>query len=119
MITLYGIPNCDKIRAARRWLEGRDIGYLFHDFRRDGLEEARLRAWCGKLGWENLLNRRGAAWRALPPAERAGLDEGRAQALMRAQPVVIRRPVLEAGELLLVGFEPALYEEHLAGQRIR
>lgn len=115
MITLYGIPNCDKIRAARRWLEDQGIGYLFHDFRRDGLDEARLRTWCGKLGWETLLNRRGTTWRALPPAEREGLDEKRARTLMHAQPAVIRRPVLEAGELLLVGFEPALYEQHLAG----
>lgn len=114
MITVYGLPNCDKIRAARRWLDGQGIAYAFHDFRRDGLDDRRLRSWCAQLGWEQLLNRRGTTWRSLSEAEREGLDEEGARALMRDRPAVIRRPVLEAGELLLVGFSPETYARHLA-----
>jgi arsenate reductase len=106
MTTLYGIRNCDTVKKARAWLDGRGIPYAFHDYKSAGVEEERLRAWVERLGWERLINRSGTTFRKLPEAEREGLDERRAIALMLGQPSMIRRPVVEAGAELLVGFKP-------------
>lgn len=106
---LYGIRNCDTMKKARAWLDARGAAYSFHDYKTQGIEEARLRGWVAELGWQALLNRAGTIFRKLPAAERAGLDEGRAVALMLAQPSMIKRPVLDLGARRLVGFSPAAY----------
>ncbi|MAL88112.1 MULTISPECIES: arsenate reductase [unclassified Brevundimonas] len=103
---LYGIPNCDTVKKARVWMEGEGHPYTFHDYKKAGVEEARLRGWVGRVGWEKLLNRAGTTFRKLPEADKADLDSDKAVALMLAQPSMIKRPVLEAGEVLLVGFKP-------------
>lgn len=109
MTTLYGIPNCDTVKKARRWLAAHDIAYRFHDLRRDGLDEALLGQWIAELGWEALLNRRGTTWRQLPEATRATIDRASAARLMLAQPALIRRPVLARGRQLHAGFSAADY----------
>ena len=113
-ITMYGIRNCDTIKKARAWLESNGVDYAFHDYKVAGLDEARLRGWVSELGWERLLNRSGTTFRKLPEAEKEGLDEDKAVALMLAQPSMIRRPVLDLGDRRLVGFDAAAYEEALA-----
>lgn len=110
MTTLYGIKNCDTIRKARRWLADHDIDYEFHDFRSDGVDAAQLQSWAAELGWETLLNRRGTTWRKLPEAQREGIDEKRAIALMVEHPAMIKRPVLDLGDQRVVGFKEAQYE---------
>ncbi|HGG60042.1 MAG TPA: ArsC family reductase [Gammaproteobacteria bacterium] len=109
MITLYGIPNCDTIRKARRWLDERGVDYRFHDFRKDGLERDQLQAWVDELGWETLLNKRGLMWRRLPEEKKADLDEKRAVALLLEEPAMIKRPVLDLGDRRVVGFSPEDY----------
>lgn len=106
MTTIYGIPNCDTMKKARAWLSEREIPHQFHDYRKAGVPEDRLRAWVDRLGWEVLLNRRGTSFRALPEAERSDLDAERAVAIMLAHPSTIKRPVVESGDELLVGFDP-------------
>ena len=113
MITIYGIRNCDTMKKARAWLDGQGIAYAFHDYKASGIERARLQRWARQVGWERLLNRAGTTFRKLPPADREGLDEGKAIALMLAQPSMIKRPVLELGERLLVGFKPDAYLENV------
>ena len=108
---LSGIANCDTVRKARAWLGARGVAYDFHDFKRMGVDELALGRWIDRFGWEALLNRHGTTFRKLPESERADLDTDKATALMLAHPSAIRRPVLEAGALLLVGFTPARYEE--------
>lgn len=111
MVTLYGIANCDKVRAARRWLDARHIDYRFHDFRKDGVDDRRVSAWSRTLGWEALLNRRGTSWRQLPPQDREGVDAQRAVTLMTAHPALIKRPVLDLNGSLHVGFRDEEYEQ--------
>ncbi|OOG27187.1 ArsC family reductase [Thioalkalivibrio denitrificans] len=111
MITLYGIKNCDTVKKARKWLDDHGVDYRFHDIRADGLDMKRLNAWIKAVGWETLLNRRGTTWRKLPEAEREGIDARRAAALMLAHPTLIKRPVIEHGEQVLVGFDPKAYAE--------
>lgn len=112
-ITIYGIRNCDTMKKARDWLDGHGVDYAFHDYKATGIDAAHLKEWAGKVGWETLLNRAGTTFRALPEADKAGIDEARAIALMLAQPSMIKRPVLDAGDTLLVGFKPGLYEAEL------
>lgn len=113
-VTLYGIANCDTVRKARKWLSENAVDYRFHDFRKDGLEEIRLRAWVAELGWETLLNRRGTTWRKLPEAVRQGVDEESAIAIMLAQPAIIKRPVLDLGNARRLGFTADAYRELFA-----
>lgn len=112
-ITLYGIRNCDTVKKARAWLDGRTIEYVFHDYKTAGIDAKRLQRWCGELGWETLLNRAGTTFRKLPESDQQGLDMGKAVALMLAQPSMIKRPVLDLGKQRLVGFKPELYERAL------
>jgi arsenate reductase (glutaredoxin) len=108
-VTIHGIRNCDTVKKARAWLEGHGVAHDFHDYKAAGIDRAMLEPWVRRLGWEALLNRAGTTFRKLPEAEREGLTEARAIALMLAQPSMIRRPVLTAGDAILVGFDPARY----------
>ena len=113
-MTLYGIPNCGTIKKARAWLDEHRITYRFHDYKRDGLEEALLRSWIAEFGWEALINRRGQMWRKLDPALRDGMDEASAIRVMLATPSIIRRPLLDTGERRHLGFSEAEYAEIFA-----
>ncbi|MGP7796085.1 ArsC family reductase [Sphingomonas sp. CLY1604] len=105
--TLYGIPNCDTVKKARAWLDAAGVAYTFHNYKTAGVDAERLAGWVDRLGWEVLLNRAGTTFRKLPDAQKTGLDAEKAMALMIAQPSMIKRPVVEAGDTLLVGFKPA------------
>ncbi|MGL4542709.1 MAG: ArsC family reductase [Polymorphobacter sp.] len=113
-LDLHGIRNCDTMKKARAWLEAAGVAYRFHDYKTAGADAERLAAWCAALGWEAVLNRAGTTFRALPEAERANLDAGRAVALMVAQPSMIKRPILagtaaSGAPVLLAGFKPESY----------
>jgi arsenate reductase len=110
MTTLYGIRNCDTMKKAWTWLDDHDVAYAFHDYKKQGIDRARLEGWVRELGWETVLNRAGTTFRKLPEADRQGLDPAKAIDLMLAQPSMIKRPVLEADGKLLVGFKPGEYE---------
>jgi len=112
---LFGIPNCDSVRKARRWLDDEKIPYQFHDVRKDGLDATLLAAWIKQSGWETLLNRRGTTWRQLPATAREGIDAQRAQALMLEQLTLIKRPVLAIGTHLEVGFDADRYQTLFKG----
>jgi Spx/MgsR family transcriptional regulator len=105
--SLYGIANCDTVKRARAWFDASGIDYRFVDFKKAGLEPARLARWVDALGWEALLNRRGTTWRQIDVASQATVvDAASAAALMRAQPSVIKRPVVEWPDgSVTVGFD--------------
>jgi len=113
-VTIFGIRNCDTMKTARAWLAGHGVAAEFHDYKVAGIDEARLRRWCGEAGWETVLNRAGTTFRKLDEAAKQDLDADKAIALMLAQPSMIKRPVLEAGGRLLVGFKPESYERFFA-----
>ncbi len=113
MTTIYGIKSCDTMKKARTWLDEHGVKYEFHDYKVSGIDRERLEGWSKKVGWELLLNRSGTTFRKLPEAQRADLTERKAIALMLEQPSMIKRPVLEKGGKLLVGFKPAEYQASL------
>jgi arsenate reductase len=117
VVTIYGIKNCDTMKKARAWLDAHGLAYVFHDYKSEGVDRANLDRWVREVGWERLLNRAGTTFRKLSDENKAGLDEAKAVALMLAQPAMIKRPVLEFGGTLLVGFDPAQYQMVLAARR--
>jgi Spx/MgsR family transcriptional regulator len=112
--TIYGIKNCDTMKKARAWLDSHGVAYEFHDYRTEGVAKDKLKRWSDEVGWETLLNRAGTTFRKLPDGDKEGLNERKALALMLAQPSMIKRPVLEAGAKLLVGFKPEIYAKEVA-----
>jgi Spx/MgsR family transcriptional regulator len=115
-ITIYGIKNCDTMKKARTWLDSHGVAYDFHDYKTAGIDKDRLKRWSEALGWETLLNRAGTTFRKLPDADREGLNEKKALALMLAQPSMIKRPVLDLDGKLLVGFKPEIYAKDVKGR---
>ena len=110
MIILYGIPNCDTVKKARTWLTEHGADYQFHDFKKQGVPPEQLARWAQAAGWETLLNRKGTTWRKLDTAAQAGAqDSAGAQALMLANPSVIKRPVVDWGKDMTVGFDAAAW----------
>lgn len=108
-LKLYGLKNCDSCRQANAWLTAHQRVYEWHDLREDGVDEAVLAEWASRLGWENLLNRKSATWRALPETSRQAIQREKALALMAAHPALIKRPILVAGDQVLLGFAPGHY----------
>jgi arsenate reductase len=111
MTTLYGIPNCDTMKKARKWLADNGVEYEFHDYKKLGIEKKKLNEWIKTVGWETLLNRRGMMWRKVPDDMKANIDEKSAIGLMLETPSIIKRPVLEAKGKVTVGFKAETYEE--------
>lgn len=109
MTTIYGIKNCDTIKKARAWLDAAGVDYRFHDYKLSGVDPATLQTWVDRAGWEIVLNRAGTSFRKLPDADKQGIDADKAIRLMLANPSMIKRPVLEVDDTLLIGFKPEDY----------
>ena len=111
MTTLYGLTNCDACRRARRWLRDHGVEHAFVDVREQPPGASDIARWLARFGWRALLNRRSATWRALPESERSGLDEMRTTALLRQYPLLLKRPILEAGASAVLGFDEQRYSQ--------
>jgi Spx/MgsR family transcriptional regulator len=109
-VTFYGIPNCDTVKKARTWLDGKGVAYIFHDYKKQGADPAKLASWVDKAGWEKVLNRAGTTFKKLADADKEGLDAAKAVKVMAANPSAIKRPIVEYPGGLLVGFKEAEWE---------
>jgi len=108
--TLYGIPNCDTVKKAQKWLAQQNIDYSFHDYRKDGLDEELVQFFLSHLSWSELLNKRSTSYRALTDEQKAGLNEVTAVALFIEFPTLIKRPLLIDGDNALLGFKAESYQ---------
>ncbi len=113
MITLYGISNCDTVKKAKTWLESQHIDYQFHDYRKDGLDPQLLNYFAEQLGWETLLNKRSTSWRQLNEQQKQQLSETTALQYMLETPTLIKRPLLDTGKRLIIGFKIDDYQQLL------
>ena len=111
MLKMYGIPNCDTIKKARNWLKDNNVDYEFHNYKKDGVPEKELKKWVKDVGWEILLNKRGTTWRKLDDTTKDNVDEKSAISIMLDNPSIIKRPVLDNGKTLLVGFAEENYKQ--------
>jgi arsenate reductase len=110
---MFGIKNCDTMKKAMAWLSAEGIAYEFVDYKKAGVAAAHLPDWMQRAGWQTLLNTRGLMWKKLSEAERSDVDADKALALMTQYPSLIKRPVLDLGSTLLVGFDPETYRRSL------
>ena len=109
MIKIYGIPNCDTMKKARKWLDDNDLEYEFHNYKKHGVPEKALNNWIKQSGWEILLNRRGTTWRRLDDATKENIDKKSALQIMLDNPSIIKRPILDTGGNISVGFSEKTY----------
>jgi len=109
MIKIYGIPNCDTMKKARKWLDNNNLNYEFHDYKKLGVPEKNLKQWVKKAGWDVVLNKRGTTWRKLGDEIKNNIGEASAIQVMLDNPSAIKRPVLENGKTLLIGFKENEY----------
>lgn len=112
-LQFYGIPNCDTVKKARKWLDAQGLEYSFHDYKKEGADPAKLAAWIAEKGVDIVLNKRGTTFRKLSDAQKADLGEAKAVALLAEHPSMIKRPVVEHASGLLVGFKEAEWSEAL------
>ncbi|MEZ9722206.1 ArsC family reductase [Vibrio splendidus] len=108
-ITMFGIPNCDTIKKAKKWLETEGIEFEFHDYRKQGINEELVKTFCSELGWELVLNKRGTTYRQLTQEQKDTLTEEKAVALLVEQPAMIKRPILKVEGKLHIGFKADQY----------
>ena len=106
--TVYGIRNCDTMKKAFAWLDAHKVAYDFHDYKKAGVPPGKLKAWAAKVGWEKLANTRGPTWRRIPEAQKANLEKA-----LEANASAIRRPIVETGGKLLVGFDAEAFKAAL------
>ena len=112
MYTIYGIPNCDIVKKVFNWMQKNQVRYRFHDYKKDGITEAKLQSWCRQSGWEAIFNKRSTTWKELGKATQASLTgEDAAIQVMAAHNSIIKRPVIEKdGKVVTIGFDEKKYE---------
>ena len=113
MTTLYGIPNCDTVKKARNWLDEHNVDYQFHDFRKDGLSQSTIENWLEELAWDKVVNKRSTTWRSLSEETKSAMNSSLAVQEILKQTTLVKRPVLESGDILLIGFNEATWKEQL------
>lgn len=114
MTTLYGIPNCDTVKKAQKWLTKNNINYTFHDYRKDGLDEALIKELLTNLTWTDLLNKRSTSFRALSTEQKELLNEDTVVPLFIEFPTLIKRPLLVNNKSQLLGFKSEAYQAFFA-----
>lgn len=111
-ITLYGIPNCDTTKKAMAWLKNNKVDFVFHDYKQQGITKQKLEAWCAAKGWETIFNKRSTTWRELPEAEQQKItNQQAATKVMLESNSIIKRPVVEFGGDIIVGFKETDYNK--------
>jgi arsenate reductase len=115
MLTLYGIPNCDKCRAARKWFAASGADFRFHDLRADGIDLTTIERWLIAAGDAVLINRRSTTWRSLSVDKREGLDAAGNAQLLLENPTLLKRPLVEQNETLLVGYDEERWQTLING----
>ncbi len=108
--TIYGIKNCDTVKKARRWLDTHGVVYKFHDYKKCGIDRELLEVWCQDVGWQALLNKRSTTWRNLPDESKENMDETLALVIAEDQLTIIKRPVLELPDQVMIGFSEKTYQ---------
>lgn len=109
---VYGIPNCNTVKKAQDWLKQNKVDYTFHDFKKAGITESKLKEWTKRVGWQALVNKKGTTWRQLDAkVQESIVDETSAIALMLEKSSVIKRPVVETAKNVVLGFDEVVYQQ--------
>lgn len=110
---VYGITNCNTVKKALDWLKANNVDYEFHDFKKLGVSEGKLKEWNQKAGYEKFLNKQGLTWKQLDPQIKESIKTpGDALKLLQQKTSMIKRPVIEDGGFLFFGFDEKTYRDH-------
>ena len=117
MIKVFGIPNCDQVKKSQKWLKDRGIEFEFHDYKKQGITKKQLSDWCKIVDWGILLNKRSRTWKELNEKElsqavRSNLTQAKAITLMQQHPILIKRPVIQKGKTITVGFDDKIFSQN-------
>ncbi|MEI8059493.1 MAG: Spx/MgsR family RNA polymerase-binding regulatory protein [Ferruginibacter sp.] len=105
-IIIYGIPNCDAVKKTLDWFKKHKKTIVFYNYKKESISKEKLTAWCKQLGWEILLNKKSTTWRGLSADKQTTITtQAAAIKLMQANTSIIKRPIIEFGNHLLVGFD--------------
>jgi Spx/MgsR family transcriptional regulator len=115
MKTVYAIPNCNTVKKALDWLKANKVAVEFHDYKKKGISVTQLTNWSKQVGWEALINKKGATWRQLPKEIQESITTQKAAiALMMEKTSIIKRPLIEEdGKILALGFDETEYKKAL------
>lgn len=105
MIKVFGIPNCDTVKKAQKWLTSKNVPFEFHDYKKQGITKKQISEWCKTVDWDVLLNKRSRTWKELSESDRSNLTQAKAIGLMQRHPTLIKRPVIQKSITVLVGFD--------------
>lgn len=109
---VYGIKNCNTVAKALKWLSDNGVSYEFHDYKKLGISEEKLEEWSEKTGWEALLNKRGTTWKKLSPElQNEVTNKAAAINLMTEKTSVIKRPIIENENVLVLGYDEEAYQQ--------
>jgi len=108
-VTLYGFRSCDMVRNAIKWLDANKVEHEFFDYRVKKLDPKTVDGWFARAGWENVFNRNSTTYKELSEAQKQGIDQAKAKAMLLEQTNLIKRPILDTGKDLILGFKPAAY----------
>ena len=108
---MYGIPNCDTVKKARKFLDNHNADFEFHDFKKSGLTINQVQTWLQQQPIEKLVNKRSTSWKQLTDIQKAALMDQTDLSILEEMPTLIKRPVLELENTILVGFKAAEYEQ--------
>ncbi|MBE0367723.1 ArsC family reductase [Pseudoalteromonas aurantia] len=111
MTIMYGIPNCDTIKKAKKYLNDNNVEFTFHDYRKDGVSPELIDQFFAQLGWENVLNKRGTTYRSLTDEQKQALNESSAKQHLLDSPAMIKRPIIVHNEAIHLGFKAPQYNE--------
>jgi arsenate reductase (glutaredoxin) len=113
---LYGFKSCDMVRAAIQWLDASKVSYTFVDYRRTELKPAIIDDWFARAGWEHVFNRNSTSFKQLSDAERDGVTKAKAKKMILANTNFIKRPLLDTGTEILLGFNAERWREAGVGR---
>ena len=113
MVKLFGITNCDSVKKSQKWLKDRGIEYEFHDYKKQGITKKQLTDWCKNVEWEIILNKRSRTWKELSENDRSNLTQVKAISLMQQHPTLIKRPIVQQGKMVTVGFDEKTFATYL------
>ncbi|MDM1294595.1 ArsC family reductase [Sphingobacterium sp. N143] len=114
MLQVYGIKNCNTVKKALTWLEENNLPFQFHDFKKEGVSEEKLKEWEQQADWQSLVNKKGTTWKKLTPEEQAQVvDAESANQVLQQYSSMIKRPVIEHGSGILLGFNEDEYRVNL------
>ena len=103
-VILYGIPNCNSVKKAMDWLNNHEVDFVFHNYKKEGIDIDKLKSWALQVGWEIIFNKKGSTWKLIADQYK-NLNEKIAIDIMLTHNSIIKRPIVESGKKLLIGYD--------------